>query len=99
MDLVKVVWKDAWVDGNEPINVEEAHLKHKPMLMTTLGWLLIDNAEGVSVANEHYIDDAGMEMYRGRTFIPRGMVQSLEPLIKPKAPRKPRIPKTPPVTE
>ena len=98
MELVKVIWKDAWVDGNEPINLDEAHLKHRPMLMTTLGWLLIDNQEGVSVANEHYVDDSGMDTYRGRTFIPRGMVLKVEPLTKPKVKRT-RKPKIEPVND
>lgn len=89
-EIVKVCWRDAWVSGTEPINLEEVHLKHRPMLMTTLGWLLMEDEDGVSVANEQYVDDDGLETYRGRTFIPRGMVISVEPMRKPKKPRKPR---------
>lgn len=82
--IVKIVWHDAWADATEPINIEEVHQKHRPMVMTTLGWLLIDNELGVSVANEQYIDDSGIETYRGRTFIPREMVKEVSPLKKPR---------------
>lgn len=82
--IVKVIWHDAWADATEPININEVHMKHQPMIMTTLGWLLIDNEGGISIANEQYIDDAGMETYRGRTFIPRAMVNQVIPFKKPK---------------
>ena len=97
--LVSVEWRDAWVDGNEPILLKEAHLKHKPLIVTTLGWLLIDNPDGVSLANEKYEDDSGLDTFRGRTYIPREMVVKVTPLIKPRKPRKLKVaesPKAPP---
>jgi hypothetical protein len=84
LTLVKCRWRDAWVDGNEPILLKEAHLKHKPLIITTLGWLLIDDEEGISIANELYTDDSGLDVYRGRTFIPREMVLELKPFKKPR---------------
>jgi len=86
--LVSVVWRDAWVDGNEPILLKEAHLKHKPLIVTTLGWLLIDDQDGVSLANEKYEEDSGLDTYRGRTYIPREMVLKVTPFKKPRKPRK-----------
>lgn len=86
-ELVRLIWLDAWVDGNEPINLDEAHTKHRPLQITTLGWLIYEDDTGVSVANEHYVDDNGWDVYRGRTFVPRGMVVSCEPLKKPRKPR------------
>lgn len=86
--LVRVIWHDAWGDATEPVNVEEAHLKHKPMKMTTLGWLLVDNEVGVSLANEHYVDDSGVDVYRGRTFILRSMIISVDAMKLSKMPAK-----------
>lgn len=91
-ELVKVRWNDAWVSGTEPINLEEVHLKHRAMQMTTLGWLLFEDEDGVSVANENYIDDDGLDTYRGRTFIPRGMILEVVPLEKQRKPRKSKPP-------
>lgn len=85
LPLVLVVWNDAWVDGEATAGHAEATLKHKPMVITTMGWLLVDNDVGVQIANEYYEDG-----YRGRTFIPRAMVQSMTPFILAK-PRKARV--------
>lgn len=86
--LVSVDWKDAWVDGNEPILLKEAHLKHKPLVVTTLGWLLLHNEDGVSLANEKYVDDSGLDTFRGRTYIPREMVLKVTPFKKVRKPRR-----------
>lgn len=91
-EIVKVLWKDAWIGATEPINLEEVHLKHRPMLMTTLGWLLCDDEEGVSIANEQYYDEDDMDTYRGRTFIPRGMVQEIIPFKPPRSKKKVKAP-------
>lgn len=69
--LVVVEWNDAWVEGNEPVLLNEVGHAHKPHVIITIGWLLMDDETGISLANEHYKDD---NTYRGRTFIPRGMV-------------------------
>ena len=82
--LVVVTWNDAWIDGTEPVLMSEVHIEHKPKVITTIGWLLKDDERGVSIACEHYDDD---KTFRGRTFIPRGMVQSVTPHVLAK-PRK-----------
>lgn len=85
MDFVEVVWNDAWQDTE---NFQSAHgitLTHKPLVVKTLGWLVVDDEVGVSVANERSQDGDG-ETFRGRSFIPRAMVQSVTPykLAKPR---------------
>lgn len=69
LPFVKVVWNDAWGKAEDNVNLENVAATHDPVVVTTLGWLLLSDAKGVSLANEFYED-----YYRGRTFIPRGMV-------------------------
>lgn len=87
LPLVVVEWDDAWIDGNEPITLSEVHVQHKPKVIVTLGYLLLSNAEGISVAAEYYKDE---DVYRGRTFIPRALVKSCKPykLTKPRRKKK-----------
>ena len=74
--LVEVVWHDAW---NDEENFQSAHgitLTHKPLVVKTLGWLVISDELGVSIACERSTDEGG-EKFRGRTFIPKAMIQSI----------------------
>ncbi len=89
--LVLAVWDDAWGDAHESVTPNEIDLKHKATVMQTVGWLITDNEKGVSLFNERCLDQ-GEESYRGRTFIPRAMVRSVTPVIKP---RKSRIKRAP----
>lgn len=79
--LVIVKWNDAWVK-EDSVTVADARSRHKPTVITTIGWLLIDDEVGVQIANEHYDD-----LYRGCTFIMRCMVISVKP-YKLTVPRK-----------
>lgn len=72
---VECQWLDAWADPVDDVSIEKAAEKHKPLQMETRGWLLVDNEVGVSLFVERTAD---RESYRGRTFIPRGMVISVE---------------------
>lgn len=66
-------------------------MTHKPMEVKTRGWLLVDDTEGVSVANEESTTADGSTVFRGRTFIPRAMIQSVVPYrLAVVSPRKPR---------
>jgi hypothetical protein len=87
LPLVVLVWDDAWVKGDAPVVMSEVKHEHKPMPVTTIGWLLHEDDRGVQIANEFY-DDA----YRGRTFVPRAMVRSMTTyaLAKPRQPRRPK---------
>lgn len=83
----QIFWLDAWCDGVDDVSLEKAIEKHKPLEMETRGWILVDNEVGVSLFVERTADQ---ESYRGRTFIPRGMIKSIEdfPPIRKKRKRK-----------
>lgn len=83
-------WLDAYGDATEEATVDNAHQQHKAVRMETAGWLLRQDAHGVSLFNERCID--GNEVvYRGKTFIPHGMVVKVQPfkLTKPRPPKPP----------
>lgn len=70
-----VVWNDAHGSVNKDIDPDSVQ-DHKPMVMTTMGWLLVDNEQGVTVAMEKFVEE-GKDYYRGATFVPRGMITSV----------------------
>lgn len=90
VSLVEVVWEDAWVSGTESTTLTDAHLRHRASVTQTVGWLLLDNEIGVSLANERCLDE-GEEEYRGRTFIPRSLIRSVNQVNSPKRARKPKL--------
>jgi hypothetical protein len=90
--LVVVEWWDAWADVDGFATIHGVHQTHRPMLIQTIGWLLQDDDTGVSLANEQSTED-GQQTWRGRTFVPRGMVQSVSPFKAERAKRAPRKPK------
>lgn len=74
--LVLIEWSDAWADTD---NFSSAHgiiQSHAPMIVQTLGWVIQDDEVGISVVNELSTED-GKSIFRGRTFIPRAMVQKV----------------------
>lgn len=88
--LAIVTWHDAWADQD---NFSTAHgliQTHDPMVVRTLGWIIADDEKGISIVNEKSIED-GVGIYRGRTFIPRAMVQKVEEfrLSKPRVKKEP----------
>lgn len=86
-DLVVVKWADAWTESDQPVSADDVRLHHAPTEVETIGWLLHQDDAGISLANERY--DLS---YRGRTFIPRGMVLSVTPftLSRPRQ-KKPKV--------
>jgi hypothetical protein len=80
LPLVLVVWEDADT-GEEAVDRDTVVSYHRPTIVHTLGWVLKDDDVGVTLVNEFY-----SESYRGRTFIPRKMIQSVTPynLSKPR---------------
>jgi hypothetical protein len=82
LPLVVVEWDDAW-QSETPATLD--HFVHKPERITTIGWLMKDDAIGVQVCNEFYD-----ETYRGRTFIPRAMVVTVTHYAL-KKPRQPKV--------
>ena len=86
--FVIVSWLDAYGDATEEATLANAHQQHKAVRMETAGWLLREDEHGVSIFNERCID--GNEVvYRGKTFIPKGMVVAVQP-FKLSKPRKKR---------
>lgn len=75
--FVRVEWDDAWADTDEFVTPHAIEKTHRAMRITTMGWLLHEDEHGLSVANEASTDAGGTETYRGRTFIPRGMILSV----------------------
>lgn len=89
--LVVVTWHDAWADTDGFASMHGIQQTHQPMPIQTIGWLLQDDDVGVSLANEQSQDrDDGQEVFRGRTFIPRAMVQTVQP-FKMTKPRKAKV--------
>lgn len=84
---VTCTWLDAWADPVDDVSLEKAAEKHKPLEMETRGWLLVDNEVGISLFVERTAD---RDSYRGRTFIPKGMIKSVEDFPPIKKRRKPR---------
>jgi len=83
-----VIWDDVQGSSTDVITDENIHLHHRPVVMKTVGWILMDDAEGVSIACEEYWED-GLPNWRGHTFILRALVRSVTPFPLT-APRKPR---------
>ena len=90
LPLVVVVWDDAWVKADEPVVMSEVAATHDPTTVHTIGWLLREDEKGVQLANEYYDDT-----YRGRTFIPRAMIKSLDRFVLTK-PRQRKAAVVPP---
>ena len=88
LPLVLVEWDDAWADATAAVTERDVGDSHKAEVIRTLGWLLKEDDKGVSVAAEYCADGS----YRGRSFIPRGMIRSMTHyrLVKPRKP-KPKI--------
>ena len=97
LPLVVCTWNDAWVRAEEPITLAEVKASHKPLVIKTLGYLLLDDEVGVSLANEYYDEDG---TYRGRTFVHRPMVISVKRfrLTKERGPKVKLNPESPTVT-
>lgn len=74
--LVIVTWHDANATATE-VYTKAKH--HAPAVLLTVGWLVENDERGVSLCCERNQDDAE-PWYRGHTFIPKGMVVSVERL-------------------
>lgn len=85
--FVIVVWLDADT-GEEAVDKHTVVSYHRPTIVHTIGWVLMDDEVGITLVTEYY-----SETFRGRTFIPRVLIQSVTPvkLTRPR-PRKPPPP-------
>ena len=87
--FVMVKWLDAWQDQENFATAHGIASTHEPMPVETMGWLIQDDDVGVSVAKERSTQD-GHDVFRGRTFVPRGMIKSVTPFNLSKPRRKPQ---------
>lgn len=73
--LTVVVWNDAHATLDE-LNEQEIRKNHRPNVIHTSGYVVLSDAEGVSIAGEWLPANAGeeYETFRSITFIPRAMV-------------------------
>jgi hypothetical protein len=80
--LVMVVWEDAQcLDSTPWVEMPETPVTYKPMLITTVGFLLHQSDEGLIITGSWHPDQTAP-----RDQVPRGMVREvkfLEP-VKPK---------------
>lgn len=84
--FVAVTWEDAWADSTGEWTQENVHENHRPAIMQTVGWLLLESEAGVSIFNER---DTVLGSYRGRTFVPGRMILKVEDFpVKRKPNRK-----------
>jgi len=83
--IVVVRWNDAQSSATHVFKESEDQNFHRPCVMETLGWLLRDDEEGVSVMNEVFSEE-GLN-YRGHTFIPRSLVVEMRVVKKPRQPK------------
>ena len=90
LPFVLVRWRDPWSDAVTSVTLKDVHETHKPELIVTAGWLLLQDEEGVSLACEYCADGS----FRGRSFIIASLISSIEcvSLVPPRH-RKPRTPK------
>lgn len=80
--LVSVTWLDA--HGSATTELEEHELPSEPAVYTTHGLLVKECAAGIVIAS----DETPQHTYRGWTFIPAGMVQSIKYLDKQQRKRR-----------
>lgn len=81
-----VIWDDAWSDAVNATSQKDAPDLHKAARYETRGWVLVDDARGISIFPERCLDDGDVS-YRGRTFIPRSLVVAVTEVTL-KTPRK-----------
>lgn len=71
LPLVVVEWNDA-ADYDGSVSLADVHAKHKVTIVTTVGWLMMQDSTGVTIASEFYDDE-----YRRVGFIPQEMLRSV----------------------
>lgn len=91
--FVFVFWQDPHsLAATEIVNERDVSNLHKAAEMITAGWVLKQDAVGISVAGEY----CGDGDYRSTTYVLMSLVTEVK-VIKLTAARKPRTPKTAPV--
>jgi hypothetical protein len=92
--MKRVTWLDPCSpDATAVYNISDLAAVHRPLRVTTMGWVLKETPDGVTIANE----DCGSGDYRGLTYIMRALI--VEEVALPKVRAKRIAAKTPPNTE
>lgn len=76
---VVVTWNDAHGDPVRQVWTSEELTNHQPIVVKTLGWLYKEDEVGVTLFTE-LIEDETLS-FRSKTFIPRGMIVSIDTLV------------------
>lgn len=98
--LRKITWLDPCSPEATAVhNIKELETVHRPLEVTTIGYVLKDDEKGVTLACEH----CGGDDYRGLTFVLRVLIvrdESVGPSPRPRRPRtSPASPPTPPSSQ
>ena len=83
--LVKVTWLDAFGEVDKTI-YSEHEISHAPIILESVGWLLRENEEGVTIAMDR--NPSEVFTYRNVGFIPAQMVKQVEVLYVRKSRQK-----------
>tara|TARA_R110002020_G_scaffold135973_4_gene303492 strand:+ start:170 stop:436 length:267 start_codon:yes stop_codon:yes gene_type:complete len=70
--VIEIKWEDAWIDTQD-ILVSEAK-KLKPVLRSTVGWLVADNENEVILSTDIYHNDKDKEYVNAIMVVPKGMI-------------------------
>lgn len=73
---VSVSWGDAFGDAMQQTWTVEEIASHAPLVVQTVGWLYKEDEIGVTLFTDFIDGDA--PSFRGKTFIPRGMIISID---------------------
>lgn len=76
-----VWWDDAHSVTLDLYDHSDLEKSHNPYIVGTTGWLLQDDAAGVSIAYSFNVEQKELGPkadYRGHHFIPRGMIRRIE---------------------
>jgi hypothetical protein len=76
---VLVTWTDAFGDAMQQTWTTEELTSHAPIIVKTVGWLYKEDDIGVTLFTDFIEDDT--PSFRGKTFIPKGMIVSVDTLI------------------
>ena len=87
-----VLWNDAHSPASgDSYTVTSIAEVHGSLPVLTAGWVLRDDASGISLAAEWYVEEPN---FRGLTYIPRAMVVEVQRLAMPRQRKKAAV--TPP---
>ena len=88
LPIVIVEWTDAFGEGTLQW-WEGQDIEHAPLIVKSVGYLMREDDVGVTIWQDMCKEDGSS--YRGKTFIPRGMIKDIIPLY-PKKVRKRKNP-------